>query len=178
MTIPRLPFRWAALALLGVLAALLGFLVAVQGLMAILPPGGSWQLPRIYKVTVKAFDPNPQAEYPAIQVRDAAEQARFITLPKEERIALEMDEDLWVVEPPFRSRLRPPQYRLTPWRLVLEFPAPVLILVVLLLVRIRKLQVRVDREAREAPRERTVLRDDFHARAQRFAPPKDEGPRP
>jgi hypothetical protein len=171
----RVPLRWTALTGLGILACFLGFLTAIQALMVVLPPGAAWQKPRLYKVTVKSFDPDPRSEYTAVFVTDEQEKERVLTLLKEERMALEVDEEIWVLDAPFRSRLRPPQYRVTPLRLVLEFPAPWLVLTLLVMWRVRRTQVRITREEQEAPRERTVVRDEFHARAQRFAPPKDEG---
>jgi hypothetical protein len=171
---PRVPLRWTALTGLGILACFLGFLTAIQVLLVVLPPGAIWQKPRVYKVTVKSFDPDPRSEYTAVFVSDEQDKERVLNLPQAERIRLAVDEDLWVLDVPFRSRLRPPQYRVTPLRFVLEFPEPFLALVLLLLWRVRRTQVRLAREEREAPRIRTVVRDDFHARAQRFAPPKDE----
>ena len=210
---------------LWVLVGLIAFLMCVQLLMVMYAPKGTWHVPRMYRVTVRAFDSDPQAAYPSIiigkNVRqvpedtfpsdpkdakgEAADQGdeeeegakpppraqvdakdleqddpdefedRAIALMKSERTGLNVGDTFWVLDNYYRSPLRPPQFRLTPVRLLVEFPEPLLVLALLAILRLRKARARAAKALAEAPRERIVLKDDFHTRADRFADPKDPG---
>jgi len=213
----------ALLTSLWVLVSLIAFLLSVQLLMLMYAPKGTWHWPRLYRVTVRGFDSDPQAAYPSIiigkNVRPTAEDAfpdetrdnndagkeqdagdteepkasphgrveakdlaqddedefedRSIALMKSERAGLNVGDSFWVLDNYYRSSLRPPQFRLTPVRLLVEFPEPLLVLALLAILRLRKAQAREDKALAEAPRERVVLKDDFHERANRFKEPKD-----
>ena len=115
------------------------------------------------KLTAKELEQEDEEEF----------QDRTIALQKSERKGLNVGDEFWVLDNYHRSPLRAPQFRLTPTRLLIEFPEPLLILALLAIFRIRKGQVRDDQAQEAAPRERVVLRDDFHERANRFSDPKD-----
>ena len=97
---------------------------------------------------------------------------RTLALQKSERVGLNMGDVIWVMDNYHPTPSRPTQFRLTAGRLLLEFPEPILILALLLILRLRKTRAAASRKEQQEPRERTVLRDDFHTRAQRFAEPK------
>ena len=99
-------------------------------------------------------------------------QDRTIALQKSERKGLNVGDEFWVLDNYHRSTLRAPQFRLTPTRLLIEFPEPLLVLALLAIFRIRKAQAKAEQAQLAEPGERVVLRDDFHERANRFADPK------
>jgi len=215
----RTSIHLALLASLWVLVGLIGFLMCVQVLLLAYAPRGTWHWPRIYRVTVREFDADPQAAYPSIiigkNVRQAPEEPfpsdakgdkgpgpdteeaegakasprarvdakdleqddedtfedRAIALMKSERQGLSVGDSFWVLDNYYRSPLRPPQFRLTPIRVLVEFPEPLLVLALLAIFRLRRARARAARVLAEAPRERIVLKDDFHARADRFKAP-------
>jgi hypothetical protein len=229
----RTTLNWALMTWLWILVGLIGFLMCVQLLMLVYAPKGTWHVPRMYKVTVREFDSDPQAAYPAIIIgknvkpvpddvfsaedkgakgsKDAEDQEdgkgqaedkdpapsghgkvsakdleqddeeefqdRSIALMKSERKGLNVGDTFWVLDNYYRSSLRPPQFRLTPMRLLIEFPEPLLVLALLCLYVLRKAQAKAVKAEEEVPRERVVLRDDFHARADRFSEPKDDDPK-
>ena len=212
MLIPRTSLRWALLTCLWILVGLSGLLLCVQILMVPLSPRGSWHLPRIYRVTIKDFDTDPQSPYATILIAggedakptpgdketdapaeaepsadaqlkaelnndpDDEEAGPSIALEKSERRGLSLGEVIWVMDNYHRTPFRPPQFRLSAVRLLLEFPEPVVVLALLLILGLRKRQARRIQREVESPRERTVLKDDFHARAERFADPKEPQP--
>ena len=89
-----------------------------------------------------------------------------IILSQDERKGLEVGDQLWVLDNYFRSTFRPQQFRLTPARLVVEFPEPLLILALALIFGMRKRQAKAVKAEADAPRARVVLKDDFHQRAE------------
>ena len=107
---------------------------------------------------------------------EEAEAEPSISLEKAEGKGLTLGEAIWVMDNYHRTPFRPAQFRLTATRLLLEFPEPLLVLALLLILKLRRSQRIHTQREQEAPRERTVLKDDFHSRAQRFANPEDPGP--
>ena len=114
------------------------------------------------KVSAKDLEQEDEEEF----------QDRTIALQKSERKGLNIGDELWVLDNYHRSPLRAPQFRLTPTRLLIEFPEPLLVLALLAIFRIRKTQAKAEKALEATPRERVVLRDDFHERANRFHDPK------
>ena len=96
---------------------------------------------------------------------------------KGERARLKAGDEIWILDNYYVTPTRPAQFRLTPWRILLEYPEPLALLALLGIRRLRRAQARARiREAQEdAARPRTLLLDDFHARAERFKAPKDPG---
>lgn len=171
MKISRSLWHGTALLGLGVVVGLVGFLMTVQALLVALAPG-TWHWPAISKVTIQEIDQDPQSNFTDIRVK-VGEAERTISLRKEERAALSLDDEVWILDNYFVSRMRPPQFLLTPQRLLLEFPEPLLLLALLGIWRVRKAQAKAKAREQAPDRTRTVIRDDFHTRAQRFAAPKD-----
>jgi hypothetical protein len=206
MRISRGALNWTLLLWAWLVVGLVGFLMTVQVLLLIYGPKGSWHWPRVYQVTVKAFDTDAQSPYTTVTIEGEPGEARAKGTPKveesrEDKAQVEEGEDkaeeeddaptisllkadhrgvpvgarLWVLDNYYRSPLRAAQFRITPQRLLLEFPEPLLVLALLLIVRIRRVQAKAIKDEEEAPRERRLVTDDFHARAERFAAPKDPG---
>jgi hypothetical protein len=179
MVIPRTAWRWIALTALWTVVGLVLWLMTVQLMLVILTPAGTWQLPGISKVTILEVDNDPQSSFTDIRVKDAddpgqGEEAdeRVITLLKSERVGLRVHDQIWILDNFYRTRLRPGQFRLSFTRLVLEFPEPLLALALFGIFWIQRRHRSAVKAAEADPnRVRTVLTDDFHKRAQRFADP-------
>jgi hypothetical protein len=230
MRIPRTTLIATLLTALWTGVGLICFLMCVQLLLLIYAPKGTWHLPKIYRVTVREFDSQPQDSYSTIitgkNVRPAPEdefsaepkdgkgakdeagtgdeapegaaskesprsaarpgldpkeleqddpdefEDQSIALMKSERKDLKVGDSFWVLDNYYRSPLRPPQFRLTPVRLLIEFPEPLLVLALLGIFWLRKSRAAAVQAEAEAPRERVLLRDDFHERANRFKEPE------
>lgn len=179
MSIPGNTWRWLALGGLWALAGLAAWLMAVQAfLMALMP--GTWHLPRISKVTVTWVDRDPTSTYPEnVRVEEGSEE-RMLSMLKAELRDLRIGDEVWILQNYYATELRPAHFRLTPLRLLLEYPQPTLALALWGILRLRRSRLRAEKAEQEDPtRVRTVLRDDFHARALRFAAPRPpEGPAP
>jgi len=161
--------RWVALGVLWAVVGMGGWLMVVQFLLVTLTPAGSWQWPAVRKVVVVAIDNDPQSAFTdiAVQSGDEAEEGESISLLKKEREGLRVGDQVWVLDNYYHTRLRPPQFRLTPQRLLLEYPEPLLILALWAILRLRRAQARTLAQENDPNRPRTVIRDDFHTRAGR-----------
>lgn len=161
------------MALIGLwtVVGLIVWLVAIQVFLVLVTPFGSWQRPGIAKVTVKWIDRDPQSQYADNIVVMQGGEERSLSMLKTERAELSLEDEIWILDNYYVTATRPAQFRLTPTRLILEYPEPLLILALICIWRLRR---GLARDAKEDPaRPRTVLRDDFHSRAQRFAVPQD-----
>ncbi len=171
MAISRSALRWTALLGLWILAGLIAWVLLVQGLLTLFSPFGNWQLPRIAEVTVTQVERDQAGKLTGNILATEGKRERVLRMAKEECADLEADMEVWILDNYFAKGPRPDQFRLTPWRLLMEYPEPLLALILWAIWRIRRSQVK---EGQESPtRERTVWRDDFHTRAERFAVPKD-----
>jgi hypothetical protein len=171
MALSRNAWRWTALTGLWTVVGLILWLMAIQIFLILVTPFGTWQKPGISQVTVKWIDRDPQSTFTDNVIVDHEGEERSLCMLKAERAGLTIGEAVWILDNYYVTTTRPAQFRLTPWRLVLEYPAPLLILCLFGIWRIRR---RMAREVKEDPnRPRTVFRDEFHARAQRFAAPKE-----
>jgi len=173
MAISRNTWRWTALTGLWTLVGLITWLVAIQIFIVLVTPFGTWQQPGIAKVTVKWVDRDPQSQYADNVIVLQGGMERSLSMLKAELKDLHLEDEIWILDNYYATATRPAQFRLTPLRLLLEYPEPLLVLALWGIWRIRRSQAR---DAKEDPnRPRTVLRDDFHARAERFAQPQDPG---
>lgn len=158
---------------LALVVAACAYILLLQALLLFVPLG-SWQWPGISRVTVLQVESDPQnLSMDPVKVRQG-EHERWFMMLKAEAAELEPDETVWVLNNIHPTPMRPAQFRLTPQRLVLEYPEPLLILALWGIRRLRRAQARADLEAQ--PKVRRVITDDFHARAQRFAKEGKEGP--
>jgi len=167
MPIPQATRRWIALIALGVLAGAICWLMAIQAFMVLLHSFGTWQRPGIARVTILRIDQDDQNMFTNyIQVKEG-EKDRTLCMLKEESEDAKVGDEIWILDNYYATPLRPAQFRLTPQRLLVEYPQPLLLLTLLGIWRIRRAQVR---ELKQPPsQERRRLTDDFHARAHRFA---------
>jgi len=173
MAVSRSTWRWVALTGLWTLVGLICWIMAIQIFIVLVTPFGTWQRPGIAKVTVTWIDRDPQSQYTDNVVAMQEGKERSLSMLKAELKGLSIDDEIWILDNYYATATRPAQFRLTPTRLILEYPEPLLILALWGIWRIRRAQAKAAKV--DPNRKRTVLRDDFHTRAQRFAAPKDEG---
>lgn len=177
MVISRKAWRWGALGGLWALVGASAWLMVIQVILVLFSPFGSWQRPEIARVRVVEVDKDPQSLFTDnVQVIQGGVR-RSLTMLKTERAQLKTGDELWILDNYYVTPTRPAQFRLTPGRILLEYPEPLMILALFGIRRLRRAQARERlREAQEdAARPRTLLRDDFHARAERFKTPQDPG---
>ena len=151
---------------LWVLVGSIGFVVLVQGMLVFFAPFGEWQLPGIAKVEITLVERDEQGRITGkVDVkRDGHE--RTLTMLKEECLNIETEEEVWILDNYFVGGARPDQFLLTPWRLLTEYPEPLILLALLAIRRLRRSQVKADEVVPDIPR--AVWRDEFHLKAGRF----------
>jgi len=162
----RTTLRWTLLIGLGAVVGFMAWLMVIQLALVLLTPFGTWQKPGVAKVRVVDVFQDVESQFTNfVSVMDG-DQVRNLTMLKGESAKLQADEEIWILENYYATTTRPAQFRLTPIRVLLEYPEPLLILALWGIWRIRKSLVKAAVE--DPNRERTVLVDDFHKRAQRF----------
>jgi len=177
MTISGKAWRWGGLGALWTLVGLIAWLVVIQVIIVFFSPFGTWQRPGVARVRVVAVEKDPMSLFTdSVHVLQGGAR-RSLTMLKAERARLKAGDEVWILENYYVTPTRPAQFRLTPWRILLEYPEPLAVLALLGIRRLRRAQEQARRrEAQEdAARPRTLLVDDFHARAERFKAPKDPG---
>ena len=163
---------WSAILGLGASVAVGTWLVGIQVMLALWDPMGSWQLPRISKVTVTQIARDEDQKITGEVVALEGDSLQSLDFSKAEAAEFEVDEDVWVLFGYRRKGNRPGHFRLSPTRLLMEYPEPWILLALWGIGRLRKAQIRAAREVPQgAPK---VWRDDFYRRSERFAPPKKE----
>lgn len=169
--------RWSALvALWGVVLAVL-WVGLVQLFLLVMNPFCRWQGPGLAHVQVVRVDRDPQSQIADIVTVKEGDQDRELTMLKAEAAELAPGEEIWVLDNYVADGLRPNQFRLTPLRVLLEYPFILLLPVGWALWRLRRIRMAV--EAAPPPPVRRTFTDDFHLRAQRFAkPPEEKGGNP
>lgn len=171
----RPALRWPLLIGLWALVGAVVWITAVQAFLLALNPFCRLERPGLARVEVRAVDPNPDSrltDFVTVRHRGAE---RVLDLPKAEAAALHRDDEAWILEAWYSDGLRPTAFRLTPQRVLLEYPLLLLLPAAWGLWRLRKAKREAD--AAPPPPVRQVFTDDFHLRAQRFAkPPSDPGP--
>lgn len=178
MSLPRGSWRWGALGLLGLLAAAGTFLTVVLLLLAVMDPMGRWQAPGISRIEVTQVSRDMEGRITGQVLGTEAGQERAYLFSKEEALALEGEDEAWVLRHYRAEGSRPSHFRLTLGRLALEYPLP---WVLLALAGIRALRRRQQAEAMapvDESQPRKVWKDDFHQRAERFSAPKGPGDDP
>lgn len=173
MPISRATWRWTALIGLWTVVAAICWLMAIQVFMVLLHSFGTWQAPGIARVKILRIDQDDNSAFTDYVLAQQGEQERTLCMLKAESGELRPDEDVWILDNYYATPLRPAQFRLTPWRLLVEYPQPLLILALLGIWRIRKAQAKALQVIQEQPRK--TFQDDFHARARRFGGPQDPG---
>lgn len=168
----RPALRWTALVGLWALVAAVLWLTAVQLFLIALNPFCRTQAPGLAPVTVAAVDRNPESQITDFVTVRQGEAERVLNLAKAEAAALRPDDEVWLLEAWYADGLRPTAFRLTPQRVLLEYPVLLLLPAAWGLWRVRK--AKREAEAAPPPPVRRTFTDDFHLRAQRFARPGAE----
>lgn len=173
MPVPsRSALRWSVLIGLWALMGAVLWLMVVQGFLLALNPFCHLQRPGVNRVTIRSVDRDPDSQLTDYLTVKEGEEERVIRMAKAEAAELRADDEAWILDAWYTDGLRPTQFRLTPLRLLLEYPALLLLPAAFALWRVRR-----DRQKEAAlppPPVRRTFKDDFHLRAQRFAKPEAE----
>lgn len=175
--------RTFALAGLWTVVGVLGWLLLVQAALVVFAPRGQWQWPDAYQVEVVEVDKDSSDAFLREVSVTIDGQLETITLPRKEALELHPHDRLWVLDNFYATGIRAAQYRLTPWRLLAEYPPILLAVALWIILRLRRSRWGLPPDPADIPpSERKVYRDDFHVRAQRHAdppnPPSTSGPGP
>lgn len=177
MSLTPRTWRWIGLAALWLLVAAVAWLMAVQAFLVVMAPVGHWQRPGLGRAMVVDKDRDPESVFTDPVVLRRGGRVQEVRMLKAEAKALQREDELWVLDNYFASPLRPEVFHLTPLRLLLEYPLPLLLGALWGIRRLRRAQARAAAVEADPARPRRVLTDDFHSRADRFgakpAPPKD-----
>ena len=171
MALSRPALRWSALiGLWSVVGAVL-WITAVQFFLLALNPFCHLQRPRINEVVVVSVDKDPNSQLTDYVTARQGDEERVLTMTKGEAANLRPDDALWVLDAWYADGLRPTQFRLSIERLLLEYPALLLLPAAWGLWGVRKARQKAD--AAPPPPVLRVFTDDFHLRAQRFNKAED-----
>jgi hypothetical protein len=171
--------RWAALVALWLLVGAVLWILMVQAFLLAMNPFCHLQRPTADRVMVKSVDRDPNNQITDYVTVKQGDDERVLRMLKAEAAELREYDEVWILNAWYSDGLRPTQYRLSPQRLLLEYPVVLLLPAAWALWRLRR--ARQVAEAAPPPPIRRTFTDDFHLRAQRFAKPVDgkkEGPPP
>jgi hypothetical protein len=173
----RPALRWSALAGLWALVAMVLWILLVQVFLLVMNPFCHLQRPGATRFMVKSIDRDPNSQLTDYVTVKEDEDEKVLRMLKAEAAELKEFDEVWILDAWYSDGLRPTQYRLTPQRLLLEYPVLLLLPAAWALWRLR--QARQQAQAQPPPPVRRTFTDDFHLRAQRFAQPgpaKQEDP--
>lgn len=162
-----LTWRWASVIALVAFAGFGVFLVLVQAMLVLLSPAGKWHRPGWSQVEITLLDKDDQGQLTGKAWGKVDGEFKALRFDKGEAARLRVDDEVWVLDNYFAGGVRPDQFLLTPWRLLMEYPEPLVALALFLAWRLRKAQVKLDAIVPDIPRK--VWKDDFHERSKRFA---------
>lgn len=165
----RPALRWTALIGLWALVGGVVWILAVQAFLLALNPFCHVQKPGVAYLTVVSVDRNPDSQLTDYVTAHQEQRHRVLNLPKAEAAELHPDDEVWILDAWYVDGLRPTQFRLTLLRLLLEYPALLLLPATFGLWRVHRAKVVAD--AAPLPPVRRTFTDDFHLRAQRFSAP-------
>jgi hypothetical protein len=166
----RPALRWTALIGLWTLVGAVVWILAVQLFLLALNPFCQLQQPRVVQVVVRSVDRDPDSQLTDFVTVKEGEAEEVLRMTKAEAAELLVEDRVWILHAWYRDGLRPTQFRLTPQRVLLEYPWLLLLPAAWSLWRLRK--ARQKAEAAPLPPVRRTFTDDFHLRAQRFAKPE------
>lgn len=170
MTLPRNTLRWTALGGLWIMVGLICWVLLVEGMMALFSPLGAWRMPGIAKVNVSKIERDDTGKLTGYVLAVREGQTKALRMSKEEAAELEPEVEVWILDNYFVNGPRPDHFRLTPLRFLLEYPEPLLLILLWAIWLIRRTQIE---EAKEDPnRVRTIWRDEYYTKADAFGPPK------
>ena len=162
--------RWSANIALWALVVAVVWITAVQLFLLALNPFCHVQRPGLASGVVLSVDRDPDSQITDFVTVKEGTQERVLRLPKAEAADLHADDEVWILDAWYADGLRPTQFRLTAQRVLLEYPALLLLPAAWALWRVRR--ARVKAEAAPLPPVRRTFTDDFHLRAQRFSKPE------
>jgi hypothetical protein len=166
----RPALRWTALIGLWALVGAVAWILAVQVFLIVLNPFCHVQRPGVAWMTVRSVDRDPDSQLTDFVTARQGDAEQVLRMAKAEAAELRVDDEVWILDAWYADGLRPTQFRLTPLRLLLEYPALLLLPAAWALWRVRR--ARQVAEAAPPPPVRRTFTDDFHLRAQRFAKPE------
>lgn len=169
-SLPNATLRWTALVGVWVLMGAVLWITLVQVFLLALNPFCHLQRPGISRLEVVSVDRNAESQITDFVTARQGDETRVLTMSKAEASGLREFDDVWIMDAWYADGLRPTQYRLTPLRVLLEYPILLLLPAAWALWRLRK--ARQKAEAAPPPPIRRTFTDDFHLRAQRFARPE------
>jgi hypothetical protein len=170
MRVPPILWRWSLLAALWTMVATGGWVMIIQILLVLFSPIGAWQWPKISRVVVLRLDKDPEKNFTDRVVVKQGEKERDLEMLKEEQAGLHPDDEIWILDNYYYTSLRPAQFRLTPLRIALEYPQPLMLLALLGIRWILRSRFGIPPEpVRDPDKPRTQLKDEFHLRAKRFS---------
>ncbi len=172
-TMPSLPnatLRWTALVGVWLLVGAVLWITLVQVFLLALNPFCHLQRPGVSRLEVVSVDRNAESQITDFVTARRGDETRVLTMSKAEASSLREFDDVWIMDAWYADGLRPTQYRLSPLRILLEYPLLLLLPAAWALWRLRK--ARQKAEAAPPPPIRRTFTDDFHLRAQRFARPE------
>jgi len=164
--------RWSLLITLWALVGAVLWIVLVQVFLLALNPFCHLQAPGVARVQVVSVDRNQDSQITDFVSVKHGDAERVLNLAKDEAAELRPDDEVWILDAWYADGLRPTQFRLTLLRVLLEYPALLLLPAAWGLWRVGKAKRAAD--AAPPPPVRRTFTDDFHLRAQRFAKPAVE----
>jgi len=168
----RPAIRWSILIALWALVGAVLWIVLVQVFLLALNPFCHLQAPGVARVQVVSVDRNQDSQITDFVSVKHGDAERVLNLAKDEAAELRPDDEVWILDAWYADGLRPTQFRLTLLRVLLEYPALLLLPAAWGLWRVGKAKRAAD--AAPPPPVRRTFTDDFHLRAQRFAKPAEE----
>ena len=167
-------WRWTALTLLWIWACVSAWVVFVQIFVVVWDTPGHWRLPGISKVVVRLIGTDEEGKISGYVWAERDGKEVQLRLYREEAVKLAVDNDVWVLHNFRANGHRPNEFLLGPWRLMAEYPEPLMLLALGAIALLRRRQKAEAKALAEAPHpNRKVWKDEFHSRAERFAKPKD-----
>jgi len=168
----RPAFRWSVLIGLWALVGAVLWILLVQVFLLALNPFCHLQAPGAAHVQVRSVDRDADSQITDFVTVKHGDAERVLRLAKAEAEELRVDDEVWILDAWYADGLRPTQFRLTLLRVLLEYPALLLLPAAWGLWRVRKAKQVAD--AAPLPPVRRTFTDDFHLRAQRFAKPVED----
>ena len=162
--------RWSILISLWALVVAVFWILLVQVFLLILNPFCHLQRPGVAYVQVRSVDRDADSQITDFVTVKHGDAERVLRLAKAEAEELHPEDEVWILEAWYADGLRPTQFRLTLLRVLLEYPALLLLPAAWGFWRVRKAKRKAD--AAPPPPVRRTFTDDFHLRAQRFAKPE------
>ena len=167
----RPAIRWSVLIALWAVVGAVLWILLVQVFLLALNPFCHAQRPGVAHVEVRSVDRDPDSQITDFVTVKHGDSEQVLKMAKAEAAELRPDDEVWILDAWYADGLRPTQFRLTPLRVLLEYPVLLLLPAAWGLWRVRKAKRVAD--AAPPPPVRRVFTDDFHLRAQRFAKPPE-----